>query len=160
MDFKNLFLSANGRAGRQEFWIGFLILLVAGFVLGLVPLVNMVAGLVLIYPWVCLYSKRLHDFGKSGWLTLVPFGLGLVGVVCTVAFGGMAALTAMATKNAGGTDNAAAMSAVGAMGTMSIVWMVIGLAGIAFLLWVGLSKGDAGDNKYGPPPAKSAAATA
>ncbi len=29
---------------------------------------------------------------------------------------------------------------------------IAGVAKIVFLLWVGLSAGDRGDNRYGPPP--------
>ena len=66
MNWQFLFLSANGRIGQKDFWIGFLILFVAGIILGMIPVLGQIISIALIYPWVCLYSKRLHDFGKTG----------------------------------------------------------------------------------------------
>ena len=151
MDWKFLFLSANGRIGQKDFWIGFLILFVAGFILGLIPVINLIAGLALIYPNVCLYSKRLHDFGKSGWLAAVPYGIGAICLVIMMLAGGAAIIGG----GLGGDSSAAATGAVAAMGTIFLVGGLAFLVGVAFLLWVGLSKGDPGPNQYGPPPANT-----
>jgi uncharacterized membrane protein YhaH (DUF805 family) len=160
MDFQKLFLSANGRIGRGEFWIGFVILLVANFIISAlshaVPFIG-ILGLVLLYCSICVYSKRLHDMGHSGWLQVIPMLVFLVGIVIAIAMGGMAMLSGMAGGANGGGNPSAAM---GALGIAGIVFMIGGLVALGFLLWVGLSNGQPGDNKYGPPPAKSAPAAA
>ena len=153
MDWKNLFLNANGRIGQKDFWIGFLILFVGGFILGLIPFINMIAGLVLIYPSVCVFSKRLHDFGKTGWLAAVPFGIGAVFFVLAMIMGG-AAMFGMASGDAAATGGAMA-----ALGMVGLLGLVAFCAYIAFVLWVGLTKGDVGTNQDGPPPVSGAPAT-
>jgi hypothetical protein len=45
------------------------------------------------------------------------------------------------------------MAAAGGVGIAAMVVMLGAVAGIAFLLWLGLSKGDPEANAYGPPPA-------
>jgi uncharacterized membrane protein YhaH (DUF805 family) len=149
MDWNFLFLSANGRIGQKDFWVGFLILFVASIICSLIPILGMILILALIYPWVCLYTKRLHDFGKSGWLQLIPIAANfLLGIVATVVSGG--AMMAASAGSAGG---------LGAMFATMGLFLLISLAiGIGFLLWVGLSKGDPGSNQYGPPPASTTAA--
>jgi uncharacterized membrane protein YhaH (DUF805 family) len=77
-----LFLSPRGRIGRRSFWHGWLVLTLIN-----VSLVSAIGGvakavtpnsliwlppLVTLYPTICLYSKRLHDLGRSGWLQLFP----------------------------------------------------------------------------------------
>jgi uncharacterized membrane protein YhaH (DUF805 family) len=153
MDWKNLFLNANGRIGQKDFWIGFLILFVGGFILGLIPILGMIVSIVLIYPWVCLFSKRLHDFGKTGWLAAVPFAIGVVAMVLMMVMGGAAMFGAASGTNAG------AGSAMAAFGMIGILGLVCFAAYVAFVLWVGLSKSDPGTNQYGPPPVSGAPAT-
>ena len=149
MDWKTLFLSANGRIGRQTFWIGVLILFVAGIVLNFIPIIGQLAALALTYCWVCIYSKRLHDFGKTGWLAAVPFALVLLFfIISMISFGGMAAMGAFS-----GNDDMMAGAAMGGMGGMALFGGLIGLIGLAFLLWVGLTPGDPAANQYGDPPA-------
>lgn len=158
MDFKNLFLSPNGRIGRGQFWIAFVILFVANIIINMLthamPFLG-ILGLAVLYFSVCVYSKRLHDMGKSGWLQLIPILVICAGVVLAVAMGGVAALSGM---SGGGNGNPSA--AMAALGTAGIVIGIGALIGLAFLLWVGLTPGNAGDNKYGPPPAKSQTAAA
>ena len=115
LDWQRLFLSADGRIGRQEYWIGFAILFVGGLVLGMIPILNLLS-IVLIYPQVCVGSKRLHDMGRSGWLMLVPFGVGLVAMVLSLMVGGAALFSARAGGDAGA---AAAMGA--GLGFLGIV---------------------------------------
>lgn len=67
----------SGRASRSEFWYFFLF----SFILGCIPIVNFIAGLVLLLPSLAVAVRRLHDTGKSGWwylICLIPFIGGLV----------------------------------------------------------------------------------
>ena len=156
MDWKTLFLSANGRIGRQPFWIGVAILFVAGMVLNFIPIIGQLAALALTYCWVCLYSKRLHDFGKTGWLAALPFALILVLMIVSImSLGGMAAMGAFS-----GSEDAMAGAAMGGMGVMALASMLIALLALAFLLWVGLTPGEPGANRYGEPPAATPLSTA
>ena len=149
MDWKFLFLSSDGRISRQQFWIGALILIGAGVVAGWIPLINVIFFFVSLYAWVCLYSKRLHDFGKSGWLTAIPVSLFIAAFfLAMLTMGGMAAMGAFKGMH-GDYANPAAMLGAG------ITAMLLGLAALValgFLLWVGLTPGQPGDNRYGPPP--------
>jgi uncharacterized membrane protein YhaH (DUF805 family) len=146
MDWKFLFFSADGRISRQQFWIGALILIGAGVVLGWIPIIGWLISLVSLYAWVCLYSKRLHDFGKSGWLTAIPVGLTIVCAIAAIAtMGGMAAMGAFNTD----------YMHPGAMMGMGLTAALMGLAmlvSLGFLLWVGLTPTQPGANKYGEPP--------
>lgn len=155
MDWKKLFLSADGRSAQTEFWIGFAILFVAGLILGMVPLIGQVITLLLIYPTVCVFSKRLHDFGKTGWLAALPYAAGVVFAIIAFMVGGAAMLTGLA----GGGDEAAAAGALAGAGTIVLLALAMFVFYVGFVLWVGLSKGDPAPNKYGPPPSETVAAT-
>lgn len=148
MDWKTLFLSAQGRMGQRDFWIGFIALFVANMIVGnLGPLSFL--GLVLIYPAVCIYAKRLHDFGRSGWLMMIPFGASLAGVVIMFMAGGAALLGA-----ASGSSTAAGAGALMGGGVILIVALAILVISIGFIIWVGTRPSDGGDNLYGPPPVR------
>lgn len=155
LDWKSLFFSADGRIGRGEFWIGWLVLLGVMVVAGWIPLLGAIIGLVSIYCSVCIYAKRLHDMGKSGWLQLIPI------VVCLVA-GGFAVVSigfgAVMASVTGGSDEMIAASALSGLGLGVLGLALSGLVSLAFLLWVGLTTGEAGPNRFGEPPAKSAMA--
>ena len=151
MDWKNLYLSADGRIGKKEFWIGWIVLFAVGIVANLIPLINMIAGFVLIYPTVCVYSKRLHDSGKTGWLAALPYAVFIVAMVIGIAMFGTG-IFAAAMSGSSGNDPAAAAAAMSGMGGFFGVMGLAFLFYIAFTLWVGLSNGDPGENRYGPPP--------
>lgn len=154
MDFQKLFLSANGRIGRSEFWAGWCILFVANLVLHFIPVIGWIAALVMIYCWVCVYSKRLHDMGKSGWLQIIPMVVMFGGVIFAVVAGIGAVIGAGAS---GGSDAAAVTAALGGVGIMFLVLALCLLISLGFLLWVGLSASEPGDNRYGPSPLSPAA---
>ena len=151
MSWKDLFLSANGRVGQGAFWIGFLILVGAWVVSHLFLVLAPVIWLALLYPWVCLFAKRLHDFGRSGWLILVPFVVAVVAVTCAFVFGGIGAMGTIWTIATEGEEPSAWATAISGMGAMLGFLAVAGLVKVAFILWVGLSKGADGPNAYGPP---------
>ena len=144
LDWRKLFLDANGRIGQKDFWIGFAIVFVANLVLSWIPLLGFVISLLLFYAWVCVASKRLHDMGRSGWLAAIPVALGVLSLMMMVGsvVGGM--------MSAGYDGGAGMMIGMGGAG------LIAGLAflvNIAFVIWLGVTPGQAGDNRYGPPPA-------
>ena len=150
MDWKFLFLSSDGRISRQQFWIGALILIGAGVIAGWIPLVNIAFFFVSLYAWVCLYSKRLHDFGKTGWLTAIPISLFLIAfVLVMMTMGGLAAMGAFEGMHGEDPNPAALMGA----GVSAMLLGLAALVSLAFLLWVGLTPGEPAANRYGEPPA-------
>jgi uncharacterized membrane protein YhaH (DUF805 family) len=112
----------------------------------MIPLLGQLVILALIYPTVCVTAKRLHDFGRSGWLAAVPYVIAAAAMLIGAVTGGM---TMMLGGLAG--HGVAAAAAVGGMGIMAGVMGLTLLAELAFLLWVGLSKGDPQPNAYGAP---------
>lgn len=150
MDWKTLYLTAAGRIGQKDFWIGWLILFVVGLVLGMVtaavPMAGVVIGLVLLYPYYCLLAKRFHDIGKSEKLALVPVGISVLVQVLSLATI-LGVMGAMSTGDAGLTGGAVAGAA--GFGMIALIGTIVS---IIFVLWAGLTKGDPGPNAYGPPP--------
>lgn len=148
MDWKTFLLSADGRISRQSFWIGFLIVLGANVLVGWIPLIGWIVSLVSIYVLVCLGAKRLHDFGRSGWLQVIPFA-GLFLLVLAVA---MIVGTSAATAAFSGDDDAINAAVIGGVAVSVAASALAFLISAAFLLWVGLTPGQPGANKYGEPP--------
>ena len=86
MDWKYLLTSFEGRIGRQQMWMGIIVLMVVSLIATVLDIlfgtmdqetgIGIISGLVTlvsIYPAVALYAKRWHDRGKSGWWTLIIF---------------------------------------------------------------------------------------
>jgi uncharacterized membrane protein YhaH (DUF805 family) len=81
----NLLFSYQGRIPRAAFWIAVFSVFPIGLKIGWAPLVNSEAGPVKIALWIiyalwiipafwihlAIYTKRWHDLGKSGWMSLV-----------------------------------------------------------------------------------------
>lgn len=146
MDWRTLFLTTDGRIGRRDFWIGIAIIFGIAVVAGWIPVLGQLIALALIYPSICLQAKRLHDMGKTAWLMLVPMGVGMVCSAVAAAMGGMAAIG----LGAGG-EAAAAGAAMAGVGAFLVLILAV-VVSFGFLLWVGLSSGDPGENRFGPPP--------
>lgn len=61
----------SGRARRSEFWWFALL----NFILGCIPVINIIWALVVFIPTIAVGVRRLHDTGRSGWwylLCLIP----------------------------------------------------------------------------------------
>ena len=149
MDWKRLFFSFDGRIGRQAFWIAWLVLLAVNVVIGWIPLIGTILALVSIYCTVCIYATRLHDMGRSAWLQLIPIIVSVVALALViVGIGGSAAFAALT----GGTDEMVSTAALGGLGIGLAALAIAFVVQVGFLLWIGLTPGDPGPNRFGPPP--------
>ena len=96
----SLFFSPSGQIDSRSFMQAGLILIVIGAVLtvvknfspGLAAIASLLS-LIMIYPWVCIWIKRLRNGGKSGAMVLVYILLYIVLVIVAAmiamfAFGG------------------------------------------------------------------------
>jgi uncharacterized membrane protein YhaH (DUF805 family) len=83
-DAKRILIGSSGTLGPKEFAQGLVAVVAASLVLqilSMIPGLGIIfglAGLVLIYPWVCIFSKRFHDAGQSGWMTLAAIAAAIV----------------------------------------------------------------------------------
>ena len=146
-DFKSAMFSFNGRLRRQHFWISWLILLGAGIVLGWIPIIGTLISIALIWPGVAIQVKRLHDMGKTGWFAVIPWVANVIGFFMIISAVGMAIFT---NPQAFESEDPAAMMSM--FGSMMGGFAVMGLVGLAFLLWIGITDSQRGDNKFGPNP--------
>ncbi len=85
MDFKQFYLSAEGRANRKQFWLWLILpFTVIGIILAFIDMamgnynaeygvgpVSGIFGLIAIIPAIMVYIKRFHDRDKSGWWVLI-----------------------------------------------------------------------------------------
>lgn len=146
-DWKSALLNFNGRLCRQHFWISWLILLGASVVLGWIPILGMIISIALIWPNLAIQVKRLHDMGKSGWLVVIPVIGTVIGFGMMITSVGMAAFT-----NPEYFENEDPETLLAMLGGMLGGFAIMALVGIAFLLWIGISDSQRGENKYGPNP--------
>ena len=142
MDWKSLFFTAEGRIGRQAFWIAWLSLLGVNVVLGWVPFLPLLA----LFCMVCIYTKRLHDMGQTGWLQLIPLVFGpvlLIGSITLLVMG-----SAFASLGDGDPDIVALFGVGGVILSLITGFLVT----VGFTLWVGCSATRPGENRFGAEP--------
>jgi uncharacterized membrane protein YhaH (DUF805 family) len=134
-----LLLSTRGRLGRRPYGLAVFGLALTQFTLGRIPVIGAASTLVLLWPWLCLVAKRLHDQGRSGVLAMIPVGMASgVGLLSL----GLVALAA----NPVTLDTMIAFSNVAAT-----VTALVGAICLAFVVWVGAGRGQFGANRYGRP---------
>ena len=132
----------RGRAPRAEYWwfyLGTLILsvIVGAFdrLLGTNDALASLVNLALLLPWIAVTVRRLHDTDRSGWWLL---GLGGAVIALITAFAGFGLF------GFGGSAATAFTSTIVAL-------LIVGAAGITFLIFMVLP-GTEGPNRYGPDP--------
>ena len=160
-------MSANGRMAPADFKKAGLVLVAIAFVIGLTPLflpvvaagaLSLIVSLALIYPWVCIWSKRLHDAGKSGWLFLVALVvwfvlLMIVNQLVTVMFGGESARMMAAAMETGNPDAIMQASEASSQATAIPSAILSALVSIGMVFGANaILKQDPEENRYGPVP--------
>ena len=86
MDFRYLFFEPKGRLAPKPFAQGLIVLTGAFMVITvLAAIVSPGLGILqyaVIFPYLCLFGKRLHDAGLSAWLWLVFIaGMGFLNMI-------------------------------------------------------------------------------
>ena len=143
-----LLTTTEGRIGRQQWWLGIVVIIVASIVLSLIlgilglgSWAQLIAYLVLLYPNWCLGIKRRQDRDNNGLdfkILIVVSGL----LTLLQAFGIGVTMTDM--------GNGIMMPAPDAW--MMVLSLAVAALGIYLLVQLGFLRGTAGPNSYGPDP--------
>jgi uncharacterized membrane protein YhaH (DUF805 family) len=143
-DFNHLYMTTDGRIGRQSFWMGILGLFVVALVVNLIlwglfgalsnttRWLSFVLQLVLAYPTYALFAKRFQDRDKPG-----NYGWILVG----------ASLLYSLLALFGLFGDPMAQNMLG-----NILGVVVFAVFVWFLIELGILRGTVGSNQYGPDP--------
>jgi len=132
--------SPAGRVGRSSYWMAFLGLVVASFVLLALPGALRWLALLLIWPQVTVHINRLHDIGRGASWVAVPFALNVVTALSAPLLG-LLALVGAAQRG----------HLPGSFSLLVVLLLVTLLVDVAFVLWLGLSRSDPETNAFGPP---------
>lgn len=154
-------LSPQGRLGPKAFLKNGLILLAIGFVIGLLPLVSLslsmaggLVGLILIWPWIAIWVKRLHDADLSGWLVLLVIIIYLIVVWLAQSIVTSMVAPGLGDVAGGTTDFTAVWSAMNEASRAAALPNAVCTLAIGLIFLFGANailKGDPGENQYGPP---------
>jgi uncharacterized membrane protein YhaH (DUF805 family) len=147
MNLAHVLFGLNGRIGQQEFWIGILILVGSNVFLTWIPLLGVLIWAALIYMGICIYGKRLHDIGKTAWIHGLVWLIQLVLGMLAFAMAGGAIVAALAS---GGGEQAGLAAVLGASGSLFLIGGFGFLIWIVYTIWLGVTAGEAGDNRFGP----------
>jgi uncharacterized membrane protein YhaH (DUF805 family) len=140
-----MFAYLQGRSSRKEYWIGVALLLLVGIGLAYANVGG--ASGATTFLWILVWNRRLHDIGQSGWIILAPLGLMIAATAAGLVLGGDELLNAFEYSQKGSgpvTDRGAWLFA----GTVLVLIAIQ----FGFTIWLGIKKGDPGDNRFGPPP--------
>lgn len=165
MSIVGLLFHPNGRIQANQFWRGIILLVGFQIVLSVLQLLNVdmglitnILGVLIIYPYICVYSKRLHDSNKSAWMFLL-FAVGYV-VITAVSFFFIPGIGEfftqyMALASEGDAEAAEALAQKFSEEARS-GGAIVSIAGLLvsnlFLGWLcARLYSDPNTNKYGPP---------
>lgn len=132
-------LGFSGRCNKQQYWVMVMLLFAAPVLASTVHLP--VEGSEAF--WLVLYARRLHDFGKTLWWAVGAILLSLVPVILLGAIAGESFRGLILNQ---GVDDSGHRSLpyLAAIGSAFLIQH-------AFTVWLGLQKGDEGQNRFGAP---------
>ena len=146
-DINHLYLTTEGRIGRQSFWIGIVGLVVVSIVINVIVgalfgwvsfgarLIQFIVQLALAYPAYALMAKRFQDRAKPATYAAIVIGINILYSLLVV-------LGIIAVQGGGGA--------------IAIVFgLVMAAIGIWILVELGILRGTVGNNAYGPDPLQS-----
>lgn len=153
LNFGQVLFNPKGRITQGQFWGGWAALFAANIVAGFIPLLGNVLSIGLIYVGACIYSKRLHDMGKSGWVHLVPWVVTLIiGIGVTVQnYDAIVMFMELAESGREPTEEEA-LALFSELGTFFFAIMLNLLIWLVYTIWVGASESQKFNNRYGPGP--------
>ena len=145
MDFGYILTSTTGRIPRSQWWAGVLVLVVINIVINLLltyvfgimfttvgRIIALLVSLILAYPFYAVCAKRFQDRDKPGILGAILVGLSILSSL---------------------------LALVGLMGNPfapTIIDTIMGLILLVVAIWyiieLGILRGTAGANTYGPDP--------
>jgi len=156
-NIKTLLTTTEGRIGRQQWWIGIVVLIIisilASIIVSIISLGNaavitwlgVLINLVLIWPSYCIGIKRRHDRDNDGTdLKILIAGSIILNLLQATGIG-------------------ASMVDVGGVSYLvppiwlTVLSVIYGIFAIYMLVQLGFLKGTAGPNTYGPDPLDAAA---
>jgi uncharacterized membrane protein YhaH (DUF805 family) len=135
----------KGRAGRKEYWVSIGLLLLVGVGLALLHVSG--ASGVTTFLWFIVWGRRLHDFNRSAVWVLAPLVAMIAVAIGGLLLGGDTLMAAVKYSETGqGT-----ISEAGALWLFGLFGALLSIQA-GFTIWLGVKSGDAGDNRFGPPP--------
>lgn len=139
-----ILFSPIGRLEQPAFWKGFGILVGINFIGGLIPFVNLVAVLVMLWCGFAVYGKRLHDAGRTMFWHLIPWIVS-VGGIWLIVMSNMDALEAGLSGGRVGRETAGNY-------LFAIQWLTSAFIfpWAIYTLIVGFLKSDPKNNRFGP----------
>lgn len=168
----DLLFNPNGRIGRNRFWQGMVILTVLSLLVVAAntmvsPMVGIIS-LLLIYPYICVYGKRLHDAGTTAWWVIaIWLGSLVISFIFGLVVGPFFMTPEMIDIQEEASERLATGDWAGFMQGMEIVagkmlpLNLIATVGtnLILALIVGSLKTDPNENKHGPVPGTQSADT-
>jgi uncharacterized membrane protein YhaH (DUF805 family) len=149
MSTSKLFFGFKGRIGRQQYWLGtlvmFIVLFVVDWILGIpgkeppdshLAIAGYVIGTISIYPSAAIVVKRVHDLNQAAWV-----------FVATLVAATSLIMNALAV--------AALLGYLEVQRHVSFLdWIAIAISTTGVSCWIalGLTRGTLGPNQYGPDP--------
>ena len=133
------------RMSRKTYWIS------VGVLAGVVVLISVVpvlsnASWGLSFVWFLIWAPRLHDFGRSAWLMVIPVAVQIGVGIAGIALGGDTFEKIMM-----GDVDAISQNDPGALVFVLVMLAVLAVQ-IAFTVLVGIPSGDPGPNRFGDAP--------
>lgn len=131
-------LSLRGRLRRGQFWVAWFLVCLGGAFSSQSQqnAASAIVGLLTLYVALCVYGKRLHDFGKTAWYMIVPIG---------GTFGTYAYLAAELSRIGSSSWQQLGQTVQAAYAVLLAFWALV-------TLWVGFHPSQKGDNRFGMDP--------